>query len=101
MPSVPVPESDPGDSGPPPGVPGAGGAGAGGPGAGGAGGPVWTFRGYRISPSEFNAAMVHFYRGEIYRSQVWRQRLDHTTNWAVLTTGAALTFAFSDPATTI
>jgi uncharacterized membrane protein len=42
--------------------------------------------------------MVHFYRGEIYRSQVWRQRLDHTTNWAVLTTGAALTFAFSDPA---
>lgn len=59
--------------------------------------PVWTFRGYRMSPGEFNTAMAHFYRGEIYRSQVWRQRLDNTTNWAVLTTGATLSFALSDP----
>jgi uncharacterized membrane protein len=42
--------------------------------------------------------MVHFYRGEVTRSNTWRTRLDSTTNWAVLTTGAALTFAFSDPA---
>lgn len=58
---------------------------------------VWTFRGYRMSPGEFNTAMVHFYRGEVSRSNTWRTRLDSTTNWAVLTTGAALSFAFSDP----
>jgi hypothetical protein len=23
---------------------------------------VWTFRGYRMRPGEFNTAMVHFYR---------------------------------------
>ena len=59
---------------------------------------VWTFRGYKMRPGEFNTAMVHFYRGEISRSNTWRTRLDNTTNWAVLTTGAALSFSFSDPA---
>jgi len=59
--------------------------------------PVWSFRGYRMSPSEFNTAMVHFYRGEISRTNTWRTRLDATTNWAVLTAGAALSFALSDP----
>jgi len=60
-------------------------------------GPVWTFRGYRISPGEFNTAMVHFYRGEMSRSNTWRSRLDSTTNWAVITTAAALTFMFGAP----
>lgn len=39
--------------------------------------------------------LAHFYRGEMYRSKVWRQRLDTTTNWAVVTTGVALSVAFS------
>lgn len=56
--------------------------------------PVWTFHGYKMRPGEFNTAMVHFYRGEVTRSNVWRNRLDSTTNWAVVTTGAVLTFAF-------
>jgi len=60
--------------------------------------PVWTYRGYQLKPSEFTTAMVHFYRGEMQRSNVWRQRLDNTTNWAVITTGAAISFAFSNPA---
>lgn len=55
---------------------------------------VWTYQGYRIRPGEFNTAMVHFYRGEMTRSNTWRNRLDSTTNWAVVTTGAFLTFAF-------
>jgi uncharacterized membrane protein len=59
--------------------------------------PVWTFRGYEMRPAEFNTAMVHYYRAEIQRSNIWRQRLDNTTNWAVLTAGAALSFALSDP----
>jgi len=57
--------------------------------------PVWTFRGYHLKASDFTTAMVHLYRGEMQRSNVWRQRLDNTTNWAVITTGAALSFAFS------
>ena len=28
-------------------------------------------------------AIAHLYRGEIYRSTVWRTRLDSTTNWAM------------------
>lgn len=58
---------------------------------------VWTFRGYQMRPSEFNTAMVHFYRAEVQRANVWRQRLDTTTNWAVVTTGAAISFALSSP----
>ena len=49
------------------------------------------------SPAEFGTAMAHFYRGEVQRSNTWRNRLDTTTNWAVLTTGAMLSFAFSTP----
>src|SRR5215203_798907 len=51
----------------------------------------------KLSPSEFNTAMVHFYRGEIQRSNIWRNRLDATTNWAVITAGATLSFVFSSP----
>src|SRR4028118_1867372 len=50
-----------------------------------------------LSPAEFNTAMVHFYRGEIQRSNIWRNRLDATTNWAVITAGAPLSFVFSSP----
>src|SRR5438477_8858467 len=49
----------------------------------------------KLSPAEFNTAMAHFYRGEIQRSNTWRNRLDTTTNWAVLSAGAMLSFAFS------
>jgi uncharacterized membrane protein len=56
---------------------------------------VWTFRGYQMRPAEFNTAMVHFYRGEVQRSNTWRMRLDTTTNWAVVATGAAISFVFS------
>jgi uncharacterized membrane protein len=40
-------------------------------------------------------ALAHLYRGELYRSTVWRTRLDATTNWAVVTTGLALSLTFS------
>ncbi|OGO35036.1 MAG: hypothetical protein A2Z16_11960, partial [Chloroflexi bacterium RBG_16_54_18] len=57
--------------------------------------PVWTFRGYRLRASEFTTAMVHFFRAEIQRANVWRVRLDTTTNWAVITTGASISLAFT------
>jgi len=42
--------------------------------------------------------LAHLYRGEMYRSKIWRTRLDATTNWAVATTGIALSVSFSSPA---
>jgi uncharacterized membrane protein len=49
---------------------------------------------------EFSAAEIgaiaHLYRGEVYRSTVWRTRLDSSTNWAVVTTGIALSATYSN-----
>ncbi len=59
--------------------------------------PVWTYRGYKLKTSEFVTSMVHLFRAEIQRANVWRQRLDTTTNWAVVFTGATLSIAFSQP----
>ena len=42
-------------------------------------------------------AIAHLYRGEIYRSTIWRTRLDTTTNWSVVTLGVALSLTFSSP----
>ncbi len=51
--------------------------------------------------SEFSAAeigaLAHLYRAEVYRSTIWRTRLDTTTNWAVVTLGVALSITFSAP----
>lgn len=48
----------------------------------------------RYGPAEIGA-LAHLYRGEMYRSKIWRTRLDATTNWAVVTTGIALSVSFS------
>lgn len=50
-----------------------------------------------LSAAEIGA-IAHLYRGEVYRSTLWRTRLDTTTNWAVVTLGIALSIAFSSPA---
>ncbi len=39
--------------------------------------------------------MSHFYRGELGRIMVWRQRLDTTTSWAITVTSTIFTVAFS------
>jgi uncharacterized membrane protein len=44
-----------------------------------------------------SSAMAHLYRGEIHRMKFWRERLDRTTNWAVIVIAAILTWAFSSP----
>lgn len=41
--------------------------------------------------------LAHLYRGEIYRSTIWRTRLDTTTNWSVVTLGVALSIAYASP----
>lgn len=52
----------------------------------------------RIFSAAEIGAIAHLYRAEIYRSTVWRTRLDSTTNWAVVTTGIALSATFSSAA---
>ena len=51
------------------------------------------------SQHEFDAAeigaLAHLYRGEVYRSTIWRTRLDNTTNWAVVALGIALSVTFA------
>jgi uncharacterized membrane protein len=59
---------------------------------------VWSFRGHDLRAADFSTAMIHLYRGEVQRSVTWRTRLDTTTNWAVITTGAGISFALADPA---
>lgn len=44
-----------------------------------------------------SSAFAHLYRGEIHRMKLWRERLDRTTNWAVVVMAALLTWAFSSP----
>jgi uncharacterized membrane protein len=50
-----------------------------------------------VDGSAFHTAMAHLYRGEMHRMTVWRQRLDVTTNWAILLTGGMTTFTLGSP----
>jgi uncharacterized membrane protein len=43
-------------------------------------------------PAAFHTAMAHLYRAEMHRMTVWRQRLDVTSNWAILLTMGLTTF---------
>jgi uncharacterized membrane protein len=47
-----------------------------------------------LNPAELGV-IAHLYRGEIYRSTIWRTRLDNTTNWSIVTLGIALSSTFS------
>lgn len=42
-----------------------------------------------------SSSMAHLYRGEIHRMELWRQRLDQTTYWAIVVMSAILTWTFS------
>lgn len=56
-----------------------------------------AFEDYPLTRIEYITALTHYYRGERSRADAWRARLDPTTNWAVVTTGGMLSFAFSSP----
>jgi len=56
--------------------------------------PARTAREELSDPCYVNA-MSHFYRGELGRIMVWRQRLDITTTWAITSTTTIITVAFS------
>jgi len=48
--------------------------------------------GHEFTHAEWMQLMIHYYRGEMNRATIWRQRLDVTTNWAVAASAAMLTF---------
>jgi len=56
-----------------------------------------SFEAYPLTRQEYMNVMVHFYRGEVHRSTTWRQRLDATTNWGVVTMAGMLSFSFASP----
>lgn len=53
--------------------------------------------GFEFDAAEIGA-LAHLYRGEVYRSTIWRTRLDATTNWSVVTLGLAMSISFASPA---
>ena len=53
--------------------------------------PSWRYNESRVQLGHAVTALAHFYRAEIQRSNTWRNRLDATTNWAVVTGGAKRT----------
>ncbi len=57
-----------------------------------------SFEEYPLTRPEYISALVHLYRGELARANLWRGRLDTTTNWAVLTTMGLLSFGFNTAA---
>jgi len=52
--------------------------------------------GFEFDAAEIGA-LAHLYRGEVYRSTIWRTRLDATTNWSVVTLGLALSISYASP----
>jgi len=46
-----------------------------------------------VDAHSYHTSMAHLYRGEVQRMTVWRQRLDTTSNWAILLTFGMTTFA--------
>ncbi|EYB69024.1 hypothetical protein DEIPH_ctg012orf0095 [Deinococcus phoenicis] len=42
-------------------------------------------------------ALIHLYRAEVGKVTAYRQRLDMTTNWSVVTTAGLASFALGDP----
>lgn len=46
--------------------------------------------------SFFETAIIHLYRGEMTRMTVWRQRLDVSSNWAIVLTMALTTFTLGN-----
>lgn len=48
-------------------------------------------------PEKYYGFLQHYYRAEVYRETAWRNRLDITTNWAIVITAALLTFVFGNP----
>ena len=52
-------------------------------------------------PASNLQVLAHFYRGELARANVWRHRMDATTHWAVVSTMAIISLAYSNQESSI
>ena len=49
-----------------------------------------------LGPAELGI-LAPLYRAEVYRGTAWRNRLDTTTNWSIVTLGLALSLTYAAP----
>ena len=52
-----------------------------------------------IDLSDRNTVLAHYYRAMVGRADIWRTRMDATTNWAIGATAAVLSFALGNAST--
>ena len=52
-----------------------------------------------IDPRDRHTILAHYYRAMVGRADIWRMRMDATTNWAIGTTAALISFALGNSAT--
>jgi uncharacterized membrane protein len=54
-----------------------------------------AFEDFPLTRPEYINSVIHFYRGELARTTVWRTRIDQTTNWAIALLAGVFSFTFS------
>ncbi|MGH0037080.1 MAG: DUF2270 domain-containing protein [Myxococcota bacterium] len=52
-----------------------------------------------LDPRDRSTVLVHYYRAMVGRADIWRMRMDATTNWAIGATAAVTGFVLGNPAT--
>lgn len=50
-------------------------------------------------PRDRNAILAHYYRAMVGRADIWRTRMDATSNWAIGATAGVVSFALGNDAT--
>lgn len=53
----------------------------------------------KLEDSARSTILIHYYRAMVGRADIWRTRMDTTTNWAVGTTAAVVSFAWGEAST--
>lgn len=53
----------------------------------------------QIEDRDRTTILIHYYRAMVGRADVWRMRMDATTNWAIGATAAVISFALGNPDT--
>ena len=56
-----------------------------------------AFTGPGLEARDRATVLVHYYRAMAARADIWRTRMDATTNWAIGSTAAILSFVLGDP----
>ncbi len=52
-----------------------------------------------IDSRDRSTILAHYYRAMVGRADIWRTRMDATTNWAIGATAAVISFALGDAST--